>query len=60
MTKPGTRDRSLRVPLFDDELEMMHAMTEVTGLSAASLVRTWLREKHAERFGEKKRKGTKR
>jgi hypothetical protein len=44
---PITRERSLRVPLTDDELRMAHELAEAEGGTVAELLRRYIRKAHA-------------
>lgn len=42
-----TRERSLRVPLTDEELRMAHELAEAEGGTVADLLRRYIRKAHA-------------
>jgi hypothetical protein len=54
------RSRSLRVPMTDQELRQLHELSEAEGMTAADLVRQFVRRAHQARFGSKKTLGARR
>lgn len=51
------RPRSFRVPLTDDELAKLHAVSEHERVNAADLVRQYIAREHERLFGGKKKGG---
>lgn len=49
------RDRRLNVRFSDEEMEMLHALAEKRGLTAADYVRQFIREAYESEFSRKKR-----
>lgn len=49
------RNRSIRIPVTDDEIRMSRELAEAEGVSLTKLLRAWLRERHAERVAPAKK-----
>ena len=51
---PIERDKSLRVRVSAEELDMVQALADAEGITASDIVRLYIRRAYAERFGETK------
>ncbi len=51
---PIERDRSLRVRVSSDELDMAHELADRDGVSASDVVRLLIRREYRKAFGDKK------
>ena len=47
------RNRSIRLPVTEDEIRMAHELAEAEGLTIMKLLRAALRRMYEERFGRK-------
>ncbi len=58
MTRPTVpiRDKSFRLPLFEDEQRKLHEVSELAGISAAQLLREFIEREHAAKVGKKRGK----
>lgn len=57
MGRPRTgHDRNLRVMLTTEELNMLHALADDSGLTASDVIRLQLREAYRTKFGTRKPK----
>jgi hypothetical protein len=51
MKRMKERTHNLNVRVDDEELAMVHAISEASDVPATQLVRKWIKERYVERFG---------